>query len=171
MKYMASLSNDRDNSQASLSPGIFGASKVMYLDSGRPERGLRKPGNPAAKRPRNGACIHINFLSRHCMLKVVLLGGCSGRVLGGLLQKNAVSGAILGSRAEDTCSSSYCCRCCTTQIAESLTQESIRTKEISRIPLQRNLRCLPWAMHMHTHRIFQSPAPTSPRTMGCRGYS
>ena len=48
-------------------------------------------------------------------------------VLGGLLQKNAVSGAILGSCAEDTCSSSYGCRRC--------------TREISKSPS--DLRCLP----------------------------
>ena len=36
------------------------------------------------------------------MWKVVLLGGCSSRVLGDLLHKSAVLGAMSGSRAEGT---------------------------------------------------------------------
>ena len=51
-----------------------------------------------------------NFLRLSSMEKVVLLGGCSSRTLGGLLRKTAVSGAMSGSRAESTCCCSYRCR-------------------------------------------------------------
>ncbi|CAM9273038.1 unnamed protein product [Ascophyllum nodosum] len=47
-----------------------------------------------------------------------LLGGCSSRGLGGLLRKTEVSGAMSGSRAEDTC----CCShygCCSSGITET----------------------------------------------------
>ena len=44
----------------------------------------------------------VHFLRRHCMQKVVLLGGSFTRVLISLLLKTAVSGAMPGLRAEDT---------------------------------------------------------------------
>ena len=122
-------------------------------------------GNPAAKRLRKGANIHIvKFLSRHCMYKVVLLRRCSRRVLGGLPQKNAVSGAIVGSRAEDTFSSSCCCRRCITPTAESFTQENIPgtyTRESSNYPSTGSaLFTIGYAHHMHTCRRFEPPAPS-----------
>ena len=42
------------------------------------------------------------------MFKVILLEGCPSRGMG-LLRKTAVSGAMSGLRAEDTCCCSYCC--------------------------------------------------------------
>ena len=42
----------------------------------------------------------VNFLWLSSMYKVVLFGGCSSRVMGGLLRKTA----------ENTCCCSYCCR-------------------------------------------------------------
>ena len=67
-------------------------------------RVLCKPGNyPVAKAIKGDYTYSVNFLMRHCMLKIVLVGGCSSRVLGGLLRKSAFSGAMSDSRAEDTC--------------------------------------------------------------------
>ena len=52
----------------------------------------------------------VNFFRLSNTQKVVLFGGCSSRVWGGLLRKTAVSGVMSGSRAENTCCCSYCCR-------------------------------------------------------------
>ena len=62
---------------------------------------LCKPGNPTTN-PTEGDHTHLdNFLRLSCMKKVVLFGGCSSRVLRGLLRKTAVSGAMTGSRGEN----------------------------------------------------------------------
>ena len=59
--------------------------------------------NPPQK-PQKSDYIHLVhvLLRRHSMWKVVLLEGCSIRVLGDILHKTAVLGAMSGSRAEDT---------------------------------------------------------------------
>ena len=68
------------------------------------------PGIPP-QMPQRGDYIHlVNFLRLSSVQKVVLFGGCSSRVLGGLLRKTAVSGTVSGSRAENTCCCFYCCR-------------------------------------------------------------
>ena len=62
---------------------------------------LCKPGNLAANATEDDYTHLDNFLRLSDMEKVVLFGGCSGRVLGGLLRKTAVSGAMSRSRAEN----------------------------------------------------------------------
>ena len=71
---------------------------------------LCKPGN-LPQMPEKGDYTHlVNFLRLSSMSKVVLFEGCSSRILGGLLCKTSVSGAMSRSRAGDTCCCSYCCR-------------------------------------------------------------
>ena len=60
---------------------------------------LCKPENPTANAT-EGDYTHLdNFLRLSGMQKIVVFGGCSSRVLGGLLRKTAVLGAMSGSRA------------------------------------------------------------------------
>ena len=67
--------------------------------------------NPPQK-PQKGDYIHlVDFLlRRNCMKKVALLGGCSSRVLGGLLRINAVSGGDIRLKSGGLPRRSYCCR-------------------------------------------------------------
>ena len=59
---------------------------------------LCKPGNPTINATEEGNYTHLgNFLRVSSIQKVVLLGGCSSRVLGGPLCKTAVSGVMLDS--------------------------------------------------------------------------
>ena len=62
---------------------------------------LCKPGNPTANATEDDYTHLDNFFRLSGMLKVVLFGGRSSRVLGGLLRKTAVSGAMSRSRAEN----------------------------------------------------------------------
>ena len=57
---------------------------------------LCKPGNPTANATEGDYTHLVKFLRLSSMLKVILFGGCSNRVLGGLLRKTAVSGAMSG---------------------------------------------------------------------------
>ena len=62
---------------------------------------LCKPGNTTANATEDDYTHVDNFLRLSGMTKVVLFGGCSSRILGGLLRKTAVSGAMSRSRAEN----------------------------------------------------------------------
>ena len=146
MTYTASLSNNRDNSQASLPPGSFGLRRSCTLVRGGRSKGCANP----AILPQNAPKRRLHTCSQYS-LSTLLVEDCAlTGALRGLLQNPAVSGVILGLRAEDSCSRSYCCRRCTTYSAESLTQEKRCAQEKSRIPLQRDLRCLPWVMRICT---------------------
>ena len=62
---------------------------------------LCKPENPTTNTT-EGDYTHLdNFLRLSSMYKVVLFGGRSSRVLGGIMRKTAVSGAMSGSRVEN----------------------------------------------------------------------
>ena len=61
--------------------------------------------------PQKGEYTHlVKFLWLNSIYKFVLFGVCSSKVLGGLLRKTAVSGAMSGSRAENICCCFYCCK-------------------------------------------------------------
>ena len=78
------------------------ASKVMYRGSAADFLVvLCKPRNLTTNAT-EGDYTHLdNFLWLSSIWKIDLFGGCSSRVLGGLLRKTAVSGAMSGSRAEN----------------------------------------------------------------------
>ena len=109
---MARLPNDRVNRRVSLFRRKVWASNVMYRDS--TAEGLVGCANPAiipSQKPQKSEYINlVDFLMGHCTKKVILLGGYSSRILGGLLRETAVSAAMSGSRVEGTCRCSHCCR-------------------------------------------------------------
>ena len=107
------LPNDRGHSHVSLFRRKFWASKVMYRGSAADFLALQgfcaSPGIPS-QMPQKGDYTHfVGILRLSSMYKAVLFGGCSSRGWGGLLSKTAVSEAISGSRAVQTCCCSYCC--------------------------------------------------------------
>ena len=99
------LPNVRVHSHVSLFSRKFWASKVIYRGSAADVLVvLCKPGNPTTNNATEVDYTHLdNFLrlSTNSMYKVVLFGGCSSRVLGGVLRKIVVSGAMSGSRADN----------------------------------------------------------------------
>ena len=127
LEYSASLSNNRDNSQASLPPGSFGLRRSYTLVRGGRNEGCANPAILPQK-SRKGR-LHTSSQLSESTLHVE---GCAPRrALRGLLQNRTVSGAILDTSAEDTCSSSYCGRRCTTHTAESFThKKNMHTREI-----------------------------------------
>ena len=106
LQYIPPHYQTRVNSHVSLFRRKFWASKVMYRGSAADflvlQRFCADPGTP-----QQGDYTHlVNFLRLSSMQKVVLFGGCSSRVLGGLLLKTTFSGTISSLRAEGT----WCCR-------------------------------------------------------------
>ena len=81
---------------------VFADPEIRIFGKKKMERVKRPiPGNPTTDAT-EGDYTHLdNFLWLSSMQKVVLFGGCSSRVLGSLLRKTAVSGAMSDSRAEN----------------------------------------------------------------------
>ena len=102
------------------------------------------------------------------MSKVVLLGGCSSRVLSDLLHKTAVSGVMSGSRAEDThtCCCSYCCRGTENGDLAWTAKTELLPQERYQLAVKGDLLCLRWAIHMYTCLPWPIPAPSWPEGLG-----
>ena len=116
-----------------------------------------KPGIPPQV-PQKGDYTHlVNFLRLSSILKIVLFGGCSSRVLGGLLRKTAVSGVMSGSRAENTCAAVPTAAGVQKTERPGLdrqksTIENILPRERYQPVAEIYLQCLPCATQMQTRR-------------------
>ena len=96
------------------------------------------------------------------MEMVVLIGESSSRVLRGLLLKTAASGVMSGSKTEGTHASAP------TVVGVQKTETGLGPpsqivllpQKVYQLIVKRDLRSLPWAMHMHMCLVWQIPAPS-----------
>ena len=73
-----------------------------------------------------------------------------------------------GSRVEYIYCCAYRCRRCIAGDLVRTAKTQLLPQERDTFVVKRDLRCLPWALHMHTHRSWTIPTPSCPRAMGHR---
>ena len=88
--------------------------------------------------------------------------------------QNRGLGAMSGSSAEDPCCCSYCCRSTENGDLARTAKTELLPQERCQLVVKLDLRCLPWAMHMHPCLPWPIPAPSWPEGHGphevCGGY-
>ena len=120
------------------------------------------------QKPQKGDRIHlVDLLRRHCTSKVALLGGCSRRVLQEGFRRpcaqTTVSGGVVRLKSGGHLLLFLLCRDTENEDLARTAKTELLSRENDQLYLVRDLRWLPWAMHMHTCLPWTMPSPSWPK--------